>query len=418
MFRPESLRSICSALSWTFFCLVCALPLAGCGGGHEQSQGADSTSSGLPLEGAGTLQLSVTDTPACGYRSVNLTIQKIRVHQNSTASETDSGWSEMVLSPAKRIDLLTLNDKGLALLGQMPVLAGRYKQMSLILANNDGSHPLANSVVLASGAEAALTTSGGQHSSLKLGVELGVSANNVTDVVLDIDACQSIVATDVADQYQLLPTAKVKPHQLSGVIGYLDTSLVNGLTKVSVQQMGVVVKATTPDSAGKFLLQSVAPGLYDVVITEPTHATMVITGVPVVADTVTAINNALVGLKSPASSHGRIVGSVVSNYVPTVQLQQTLSGGHPIEVAGGACFKSFEYELAADAPWVATYAATSDALKFVADASDGVANTVIVKATANGETHTSGPRLIDWDNGGSSPGGVTIVGDLLLFLFL
>lgn len=64
--------------------------LAACGGGGSS---ADS----------GTLRLALTDAPSCGYDQLNVTIQKVRVHQSSTASDSDSGWSEVVLSPTRRI---------------------------------------------------------------------------------------------------------------------------------------------------------------------------------------------------------------------------------------------------------------------------------------------------------------------------
>ena len=60
---------------------------------------------------------------------------------------------------------------------------------------------------------------------------------------------------------------------ISGVSGYLDPSLVNSDTLVSVQQAGAVVRSTAPDSTGKFTLEPVAPGTYDLVIAAPGHVT-------------------------------------------------------------------------------------------------------------------------------------------------
>lgn len=84
--------------------------LAACGGGGGDSGSADS----------GTLRLALTDAPTCGYDAVNVTIQKIRVHQSSSASDTDNGWSEVVLNPARRVNLLTLTNGVLNELGQTP----------------------------------------------------------------------------------------------------------------------------------------------------------------------------------------------------------------------------------------------------------------------------------------------------------
>ena len=69
---------------------LCALSvplIAACGGGGQTSDN-------------GTIRYALTDAPSCGYDSVNVTVQKIRIHQSSTAAETDGGWSEVVLNPA------------------------------------------------------------------------------------------------------------------------------------------------------------------------------------------------------------------------------------------------------------------------------------------------------------------------------
>ena len=75
--------------------LLAASLLVACGGG-----GSDSNSS------TGTLRLSLTDAPACGYDNVWVTVQKVRVHKSSAADENDAGWHEVAVSSPERIDLL------------------------------------------------------------------------------------------------------------------------------------------------------------------------------------------------------------------------------------------------------------------------------------------------------------------------
>ncbi|MBW6495652.1 MAG: DUF4382 domain-containing protein, partial [Burkholderiaceae bacterium] len=48
--------------------------------------------------GEGTLRLSLTDAPSADFNEVNVTVEKIRVHQSSTASDTDGGWGEIILT--------------------------------------------------------------------------------------------------------------------------------------------------------------------------------------------------------------------------------------------------------------------------------------------------------------------------------
>jgi len=122
--------------------------LVACGGGGG---GGDGSASGM-----GTMRVALTDAPTGDYDAVNVTITKVRVHQSSTAADGDAGWSEITLNPARRVDLLTLQNGVLSELGQMPLDAGKYQQVRLVLADNDATTPLANSVVPKGGTERAL----------------------------------------------------------------------------------------------------------------------------------------------------------------------------------------------------------------------------------------------------------------------
>ena len=84
-----------------------------------------------------------TDAPACGFDRVDVTV-KGAVHKSGSGNEADDGWSEVVLNPAKRVDLLSLTNGALAELGQTPLPAGKYNQMRFVLAPNDAANPLAN----------------------------------------------------------------------------------------------------------------------------------------------------------------------------------------------------------------------------------------------------------------------------------
>ena len=124
--------------------LVACAALASCGGGG--GGGTDS--------GQGTLRLAMTDAPGCGYDHVYVTVTKIRVHQSASAGANDAGWSELVIPP-QRIDLLALTNGVLQELGSLPLPAGSYQQVRLVLAENPANptpaNPLANALVLAGG---------------------------------------------------------------------------------------------------------------------------------------------------------------------------------------------------------------------------------------------------------------------------
>ena len=96
---------------WAATAMVTAATLlTACGGGG---------SSGSTATGQGTLRVALTDAPSCGYDEVNVTVEKVRVHRSSSAADTDPGWSEVVLSPAKRVNLLDLTNGVLAELGHI-----------------------------------------------------------------------------------------------------------------------------------------------------------------------------------------------------------------------------------------------------------------------------------------------------------
>ncbi|HEY8881559.1 MAG TPA: DUF4382 domain-containing protein [Roseateles sp.] len=362
--------------------------LAACGGGGGDS-GPTTTAN------SGTLSLSLTDAPSCGYDHVNVTIQKVRVHQSSTASDTDAGWSDLTLTPAKRVDLLTLTNGVLSSLGQIPLQAGHYSQLRLVLAANDSANPLLNSVFPTGGSEVALDTPSAVQSGIKLNADITIAANQLADFVLDFDACKSVVAAGASGKYQLKPVISVTPNYVSGVSGYVDASLANGNTSVSVQQDGVVLKATAPDSTGKFLLQPVAPGSYDLVVTAPGRATDVVTGVTVTASTVTVLNASTAALSPPASLSATAAGTVTTGVNPIdagVRALQTLTNGHKVEIvnrAVNATTGAYSYALPVGATLVAAFMAPQGTLTFAADAS--ATAKYGLEANAAGVVKSAGP---------------------------
>ncbi|TXD15419.1 DUF4382 domain-containing protein [Extensimonas vulgaris] len=348
--------------------------LAACGGG-----GGDGGSAGT-----GTLRLAVTDAPACGYDAVNVTIQKVRVHQSSSASETDPGWSELTLNPAVRLDLLGLTNGVLYELGQLPLPTGKYTQMRLVLAANGGTQPLANSVWPTGGKEVALKTPSGQQSGVKANINIDIGPNQMADFVLDFDACKSIVSAGASGQYLLKPVVAVIPRYISGVLGYVDPAIGGGVAGVSLQQSdGTIVKATTPDASGKFLLQPVAPGSYTLVMTAPGRTTAVVTGVPVTAQTVTPIASTSTPIALPPSGTATATGTAPVDTL--VRAMQPLTIGGVVEVAGqyvDGVTGGYTFQLPVAAPLVAAYAPAPAPLVFSPD--NLVAARYTLRASLNG----------------------------------
>ncbi len=332
--------------------------LAACGGGG----GGDSAA------GSGTLRLALTDAPSCGYDAVHVTVAKVRVHQSSSAGDADAGWSEVVLNPARRVDLLSLTNGVLMELGQIPLPTGKYTQMRLVLADNSATQPLANSVLPTGGSEVALKTPSGQQSGVKTNLNIDLAENKMADFVLDFDACKSVVQAGASGQYLLKPVVTVIPRYVSGVQGYMDPALGAGVTRVSLQLNGTVVKATVPDSTGKFLLQPVAPGNYTLVMAAPGRTSAVVTGVPVAAETVTPLASAAAPVVLPPSASASAAGTAPADTL--VRALQPLAVG-TVEIDGqyvNSVTGAYAFSLPVSAPLVAAYAAAPAPLVFSADA--------------------------------------------------
>jgi len=294
---PRLLRGCALALS--------AFVLAACGGGGDSGSATTGGASG-----PGTLRVSLTDAPACGYDHVYVTVSRVRVHASSSAAEGDGGWADITLSPAQRIDLLALTNGVLYTLGQTALPAGTYQQMRLVLAENSAAAPLANAVVPTGGVETALDTPSAQQSGLKMQANIQVPAGNTLDVVIDFDACKSVVRRGNSGQYNLKPVLTVIPLVSVGAIsGYVKPEVPAVPVTVSAQVGGVVVKSTVAGATGQFKLAPIASGTYDVVVTAPARTTYVVTGVPVVTGGDTTLT-AAPGLVMNVSSTGIVDGQV------------------------------------------------------------------------------------------------------------
>lgn len=335
---------------------------------------------------SGTLRIALTDRPACGYDAVFVTIQKVRVHQSGTAGESDAGWSEVVLQPAKRVDLMTLQNGVLAELGQTPLPTGKYTQLRLVLAANDATTPMANSVIPTGGTETPLTTPSALQTGLKLNVNIDVEADKLADFVLDFEACRSVVKRGNSGEYNLKPVVSVTPRIFTGIVGFVHIDLAAGTTEVSAQQDGVVKKSTTPDATGKFVLGPIADGNYDIVVSAAGRATATVVSVPASSLANTVLNDATLPINPPVSVTQTASGTVtitpaVSPIDAVVVARKIYTGGPTVEVAGGPVdgdTGAFSYVLPSGAPVKSAFVSP---LSFAADTASPTGNYTLV-ATA------------------------------------
>jgi hypothetical protein len=409
--------------------------VAGCGSGGDGGGGGGATAQ------PGMLSVSLTDAPACGYDEVNVTVSRVRVHQSGSADENTAGWTDITLNPPRKINLLNLNDPtqpnfALESLGETALAAGHYTQLRLVLvANRNNPPPFANSVVLSgSPGEIALDTPSAIQSGIKLIHQFDVGSGQRVDLLLDFDACKSIVRTGNG-RYKLKPVIKVIPYVLNGIEGFVDATLFanqpnanNNVSNVvvSAQVNGEIVRATVPNSnstpnpnRGKFFLARLPEGVnYDVVITADGRAAAVISGVPVPSSTsITTISTSAVPFTLQVSTSQSIGGTVTLNPADddgtvVVAAKQTLIPGPTVTVKSQAATVlnvalpvgdyGYNLTLPIGAPSLAAYSGlpitpTSDAQSTVARiyTVQGSAQVVTTTGTTVYATQTPAPSAKD-----------------------
>lgn len=369
-----------------------ALFVAACGGG-----GGDSAATG-------TLRTAMTDAPSCGYDNVFVTVDRIRVNNSASASPDGDGWSEIVLDQPRQIDLLNLQNGVIEELGEVTLPVGRVQQVRFVLVDNATVDPAGidfdpdadptrapNHVVFSGGGFEDLKTPSGQQSGVKINVGIDVLEGQVADLLIDFDACKSVVEAGNSGNYLLKPVLTAIPRLSSGVRGSVADALVPEGVSISLQQDGEVVRATAPIESidladnGEFILSQVPPGTYDLVFTAPGFITKVVTDVVVPEgqlvdldfDSVTpGDQNEIALLRS--TLEGDAVGTVTNtdDVKPAtfVQVAQTLTEGATVLITSAQLsFETFDsggvmtgmgdtagysFTLTVDAPEVAPYNAT------------------------------------------------------------
>lgn len=353
---------------------ICAL-LSACGGGGSSS---------------GTANVLLADAPSCGYDHVYVTVDHVEI------SPDGSAWTTIpVASSLGRIDLLSLGNGTLISLGQAPLDAGTYQQVRLVLKSNGSAAPWANAVVLAgSGVETALTTPSGQQSGYKINGPFTIASGTMADLVLDFNACKSIVVAGSSGKYLLKPVVTAVAELIAGKIS--GTTVAGSAVYAEQQSMSgpVVVTGTVADPVtGAFTLwplqQSITAGPVDVVIVPPPpasgtagYANYVVQNVPVTAGTTTSLGmlNTLAASAIYAVSGTVTVGGS-AGAADLVADQTVTASGRSYEIAATSTTTGpYSVPLAAAGPWIGAYSTTLP-LTFAQDMAAGDVGIYHVTAT-------------------------------------
>jgi hypothetical protein len=339
---------------WVQACgVTCLMMLSACSSGGSGGSGE-----------VGTLNVSLTDAPACGFDHVYVTVDHIEMSPDGGA------WTTVpVRADLSRIDLLSLTNGTLLPLGSTPLAAGTYEQVRLVLKDNGASAPWNNALVLTgSTTELPLKTPSGQQSGYKIRGPITVQANTLADLVLDFDACQSIVAAGASGQHLLKPVVTATAQVVSGAI---EGTAQPG-SQVSAQQPSasgaVVVKSTVADATtGAFtlspVLSSAAGGLVDVVVVPPATVssnlgsmTSIVQSVPITAGASTQLGQ-LTSVTSPIYAVSGTVTVAGTAGAANLSVTQTLSSSAKTYWVSSALAPAGTYSLplAASGPRVSTY---------------------------------------------------------------
>lgn len=205
------------------------------------------------LDNTGTFRVVMHDNPGA-FEEV--WVEVLRVEVNNLDDE-ENGW--MVISePQEQYDLLTLVNGNQAVLADIELEAGTYRQIRLILGND-------NSVVV-NGATYGLKTPSAQQTGVKLNIDANIQPGITYTLGLDFDVNRSIVRrgnAPVPDAYLLKSVIRAYAKAATGIISGVVNPYVEG-TMVSTELNGDVVSAYVEEGTGAFKLIGLPEGEYDI----------------------------------------------------------------------------------------------------------------------------------------------------------
>ena len=244
--------------------------LAACGGGESSSSST------------GTLSLSLSDATTAEYNAVYVTIEEVQVHNDEGGS-----W-QIVASPNKTYNLLELVNGVREQLGITELETAHYTQMRLIIGKSPDdtinllseSHPYANYIIDNTDTYYELKIPSGFQTGVKIVGGFDINTDQTTELILDFDACRSVVQAGNSGKWLLKPTIKianledfsiingtVTDDSAAGIEGALVSAQIfnGGTTETKDDDELIIQAATITDSNCEYKL-FVTPGTYNLVV--------------------------------------------------------------------------------------------------------------------------------------------------------
>ena len=273
------------------FCLMlsiaCILGFISCGGGGGGT-------SGVGVVETGTVSVALVDSASEDYAAVYVTINDIQFHLGGNENSPNS-WKSIQgsIEYPVTVNLLELVNGVRLDLGLVELPAGHHTQLRLIIGDEaelhtinilSQSHPYANYVIIDNDPGAAvdpeiqeLKIPSGDKTGIKIVGGYNIAANQTTELILDFDACRSIVEAGKSGQWHLKPTIKMGETAGYSIIkGKITDEADAGLegVLVSAQQFYsgasdakdevIVTASTLTDINGDYSL-FIKPGTYNIV---------------------------------------------------------------------------------------------------------------------------------------------------------
>jgi len=333
--------------------IVCILGLISCGGGSGGS-------SGVGVVETGTVSVALVDSASEDYAAVYVTINDIQFHlgKNENSSKSWKSIQGSVEYPVT-VNLLELVNGVRLDLGLVELSAGHHTQMRLIIGDEaeqgtinilSQAHPYANYVIIDKDPGDAidpeiheLKVPSGDKTGIKIVGGYNIAAKQTTELILDFDACRSVVQAGKSGQWLLKPTIKMGETEGYSIIkgqvtdGDITEPEILGLegVLVSAQQYDseasdvkeeVIVTASTLTDENGFYSLFVEPGDYNIVAFRSDknpvfEKVTVLSGQVLAPENGNAVNFGL----TTSSENGWIVGTVTIPGADTSEQYATLS---------------------------------------------------------------------------------------------
>lgn len=232
----------------------------------------------------------LVDAPA-DFEEVWIEVLALRVkaeNQENEMTEDDDSWNEIIFEGSRYVNLLDLTGGNSLLLGTEDFPEGEIDQIRLILGEDN--------YLIKNGDRFELKTPSAQQSGLKIKVDQAVEAGKAYNLIIDFDVAKSIVVAGNSGNINLKPVLRAYLEESQGFQGQV-LPIEAQPVKITVSVNGTEVN-TFADENGKYVVQGINPGTYDLTFTpNELYNPVTITGIEVKDDQVTTVPPVTLTLK-------------------------------------------------------------------------------------------------------------------------